>query len=129
MIAAEERLREALVRVAGDLGVGDVEVELERPRQKDHGDLSSNIAMKVAKKLGEKPRDIAAKIAGLLKLQGVGTIPDNVRIVFTPIHREEVRALVVEVRAFKPDFIAVDHHLVEFRIHAKGSGSGHVAED
>ena len=66
MIAAETRLREALTRVAGEMGAGDVEIELERPREKDHGDLSSNVAMRLAGKLKRKPRDVAQQIVDRL---------------------------------------------------------------
>ena len=68
MIAGAERLREALSRVAGELGAGDVEIELERPREKDHGDLSSNVAMRMAGKLKQKPRDVAKNIIEKLDL-------------------------------------------------------------
>jgi len=68
VIAGAERLREALSRVAGELGAGDVEIELERPREKDHGDLSSNVAMRMAGKLKQKPRDVAKNIVEKLDL-------------------------------------------------------------
>lgn len=38
-------------------------VVVEPPRDKAHGDLSTNAAMVVAKPLGQKPRDVAAAIA------------------------------------------------------------------
>jgi arginyl-tRNA synthetase len=38
-------------------------VGVEPPRDKAHGDLSTNAAMVVAKPLGQKPRDVAAAIA------------------------------------------------------------------
>ena len=34
----------------------DVEVTFERPRDPSHGDLATNIAMQIAKKLKRKPR-------------------------------------------------------------------------
>ncbi len=40
---------------------------MEPPRDPAHGDISTNIAMLSAKILGEKPRDIAQKLAGALK--------------------------------------------------------------
>ncbi len=40
---------------------------MEPPRDPGHGDISSNIAMLSAKILGEKPRDIAQKLADRLK--------------------------------------------------------------
>ncbi|MDQ1580249.1 MAG: arginyl-tRNA synthetase [Microbacteriaceae bacterium] len=39
------------------------DVALERPKNRDHGDWASNIAMKLAKPLGLNPRELAAEIA------------------------------------------------------------------
>ena len=47
--------------VALDLDVSDV--VLERPRNRDHGDWASNVAMRLAKKLGMNPRELAQRIA------------------------------------------------------------------
>ncbi|NYF10331.1 arginyl-tRNA synthetase [Leifsonia sp. AK011] len=44
-----------------ELTVADV--VLERPRNRDHGDWASNIAMKLAKPLGVNPRELAEEIA------------------------------------------------------------------
>ncbi len=57
-----EELREALARVAAGLGHQDVEVVLERPREAGHGDLATNLAMRLAKPLGRKPGDVAQTI-------------------------------------------------------------------
>ena len=42
------------------------DVPLERPRNRDHGDWASNIAMKLAKPLGVNPRELATEIAEAL---------------------------------------------------------------
>jgi arginyl-tRNA synthetase len=48
------------------------DVQLERPRNREHGDWASNIAMKLAKPLGVNPRELAEEIAGeAAKLDGV----------------------------------------------------------
>jgi arginyl-tRNA synthetase len=39
------------------------DVPLERPRNREHGDWASNIAMKLAKPLGVEPRELAQEIA------------------------------------------------------------------
>jgi arginyl-tRNA synthetase len=39
------------------------DVALERPKNRDHGDWASNIAMKLATPLGLNPRELAAEIA------------------------------------------------------------------
>ena len=48
---------------------------LERPRNRDHGDWASNIAMKLAKPLGANPRELADEIAvEAAKLPGVASV-------------------------------------------------------
>jgi arginyl-tRNA synthetase len=42
----------------------DAEPAFERPRDPAHGDLATNLAMQLAKRLKQKPRDIAEQIAG-----------------------------------------------------------------
>ncbi len=45
----------------------DAAVELEKPRDPAHGDLSTNVAMTTAKRLGRKPRDLAGELAAKLQ--------------------------------------------------------------
>jgi arginyl-tRNA synthetase len=55
------------------LGLDDV--QLERPRNREHGDWASNIAMKLAKPLGVSPRVLAEEIAAeAVKLPGVASV-------------------------------------------------------
>jgi arginyl-tRNA synthetase len=68
VIAGADRLREALAGVARDLGAADVEIVLERPRDAGHGDLSTNIAMKLAGILKQKPRAVAETVISRLNL-------------------------------------------------------------
>ena len=63
---APETIRAALAQAASQLGAPDVEIALERPRDATHGDIATNLALTLAKKLGQKPRAVADKlIAGL----------------------------------------------------------------
>ena len=63
---AHETLRAALTRAASQLGASDADVVLERPKDPAHGDLATNLALTLAKVLGQKPRVIAEQlIAGL----------------------------------------------------------------
>ncbi len=49
-------------------------VTIERPKNRDHGDWASNIAMKLAKSLGVNPRELAIEIATELhKADGVAS--------------------------------------------------------
>jgi arginyl-tRNA synthetase len=55
--------------------VSIADVPLERPRNRDHGDWASNIAMKLAKPLGVPPRELAEQIAaGLGAVEGVASV-------------------------------------------------------
>ncbi len=63
---APETIRAALAHAASRLGVSEVEVALERPRDPSHGDLATNLALTLAKTLGQKSRAVAERlIAGL----------------------------------------------------------------
>jgi arginyl-tRNA synthetase len=51
------------------------DVPLERPRNREHGDWASNIAMKLAKPLGANPRELAQQIADELgKVDGIAGV-------------------------------------------------------
>jgi arginyl-tRNA synthetase len=82
-----EQLSEAIVQALlklstdGSLALAEVptEVVVERPKNRDHGDWASNVAMQWAGKSGVKPRDFAellapelAKAAGVEKVEIAG---------------------------------------------------------
>lgn len=51
------------------------DVVLERPRNRDHGDWASNVAMRFAKRVGVAPRELATEIAGeLAETDGVAAV-------------------------------------------------------
>ena len=62
------------------LEVSDIpEIKIERPKSKDHGDFSSNIALMVAKPAGKNPREVAqllvddlSKNSGIKKIEIAG---------------------------------------------------------
>jgi len=57
------------------LGLEATDIVLERPRNRDHGDWSTNIAMRLAKRLGTNPRDLAQRIAdGLTQSEGIAGV-------------------------------------------------------
>lgn len=63
---AEER------RPGEPLPVSAADIVFERPRNREHGDWASNIAMRLAKQLGTNPRELAQQIAdGLGGVEGV----------------------------------------------------------
>jgi len=67
-VNAPDAIRAALLQAAARLGAPDVEVALERPRDPNHGDLATNLALTLAKTLGQKPRAIAERLVANLEL-------------------------------------------------------------
>lgn len=71
-------IRTALVEAvaAGDIRVDvPAEVRVERPRNRDHGDWSTNIALQLAKGAGMPPRDVATPLAERLgQVSGVKAV-------------------------------------------------------
>lgn len=75
---------ERIVAVATAEGVADAhaiasltaaDVVLERPKNRDHGDWASSIALKLAKPLGKNPREFAQAIAdGLVSVDGIAGV-------------------------------------------------------
>jgi arginyl-tRNA synthetase len=67
-----------LTRAAAGERAGEIapeDVTLERPRNRDHGDWASNVAMKLGKRLGFDPRAFATEIATkLAATEGVATV-------------------------------------------------------
>jgi arginyl-tRNA synthetase len=60
---AQHEIRVELERVAALLGAASgAVIELETPKEKGHGDLSTNLAMQLAKPLRAAPRAIAERI-------------------------------------------------------------------
>ena len=62
----------SLRAILSDLGVVVSEIHLERPRDPSHGDLATNLALKVASELGRAPREVAEEIAQRLNLETAG---------------------------------------------------------
>ena len=60
-------LNEALNNAVKALGVDDIDTVWEKPKHEGHGDRAANAAMRLAKSLKSKPRDIAEKLAESLE--------------------------------------------------------------
>jgi arginyl-tRNA synthetase len=62
----------AITKIAGERGQGGQQgltasdIVLDRPRNREHGDWASNIAMRMAKPFGTNPRELAQQIADAL---------------------------------------------------------------
>mgnify|MGYP004553059545 CR=1 FL=1 len=66
------------VESISDNALKDIEIEIETPKEKEHGDFSSNIAMKLARVLKTNPRAIAQKITDGIETDG--TYIDKIEI-------------------------------------------------
>ena len=66
----EDLLKNGLLAALEKYGVfeEDVDIVLEKPRDRSHGDLSTNLAMVLGKRLGKKPRELAGEIAAGIDL-------------------------------------------------------------
>ena len=68
-----ESVTQQLERIVETFGLGGaVSVQLERPRNPDHGDLSTNLALILAKRVGQKPQSLARDIISRLDLPAAG---------------------------------------------------------
>jgi arginyl-tRNA synthetase len=68
-----DSVTEQLERIVETFGLGGaVSVQLERPRNPDHGDLSTNLALILSKRVGEKPQTLAQTIIDRLDLAAAG---------------------------------------------------------
>ena len=67
-MTAQDTIRAALTAAAARLGASGVDVALERPRDPTHGDIATNLALTLAKTLGQKPRAIAERLVAALEV-------------------------------------------------------------
>ncbi len=67
-MTAQETIRAALRRAAERLGAPVPDVALERPREAEHGDVATNVALVLAKTLKAKPRAVAEQLVAALEL-------------------------------------------------------------
>jgi arginyl-tRNA synthetase len=87
---------------AGELSVDlPDEVRLDRPRKRDHGDWSTNLALQLAKQAGIAPREVATRLAARLgELPGVKSVevagPGFLNIVLDAAAAGELARTVVE---------------------------------
>jgi arginyl-tRNA synthetase len=106
--AGDDALRAELARAARSLGApADFAPLLERPRDPAFGDWASNVAMVLARTLGQKPRDLAQKLidavdkdaAGLASVEIAGPGFINFRL-----STDTVASGIARLLAAGPDF-------------------------
>ncbi len=88
----------------------DISIEVERARQKGHGDFASNIAMTLAKAVNRSPRELAEQIIGALstselvkKVEIAG--PGFINFYLSPVASLRI---VADILATKEDFGKTD---------------------
>ncbi|WP_298583569.1 arginine--tRNA ligase [uncultured Kocuria sp.] len=102
-LAVSACLQDAVAQ--GDLALADgarlPEVRIERPKNREHGDWATNIAMQLAKKVGRAPRDVAAVVRDRLQdTAGVAAVdvagPGFLNITLDAAAAGEIARTVVE---------------------------------
>ena len=90
---------------AGDLSVAvPAEVRVERPKQREHGDWSTNVALQLAKQAGRPPREVAALLADRLgEVPGIKSVdvagPGFLNVVLDAAAAGELARTIVEAGA------------------------------
>lgn len=69
---SEEAIRQAVQGALSGMGVEEVDVRLEQPKDPTHGDLATTIALTLARTLERPPREIAEEIASRIDTEGSG---------------------------------------------------------
>jgi arginyl-tRNA synthetase len=69
---AVEMLQREIARALHEMGVVDPAVGLERPRNPDHGDWATNVALTLAKSLQRAPRQIAEELVQRIDYAAAG---------------------------------------------------------
>jgi arginyl-tRNA synthetase len=104
----KEYLQNLVVSSLSTLGISaEVPITFEKPRQAEHGDLTTNIAMVLGKRIGRNPRQLADDILShmvidsslILKAETAG--PGFINIAFTDkFYRNELKRIVAEGGVF-----------------------------
>ena len=68
----EEAIRQAVQRALAEMGVEEADVHLEQPKDPSHGDLTTTVALTLAKTLRRPPRAIAEEMAALIVSKELG---------------------------------------------------------
>ncbi|MGI9257410.1 MAG: arginine--tRNA ligase [Gammaproteobacteria bacterium] len=131
----DQLLRETLSRLLGDnesLGPDDLEPQLERTRDAKHGDFTTNIALRLTKKLDKPPRDFAAELAAALpdsELVASSEIagPGFVNFTLTPeAYERELRTILAQGDRYGESAIGAGTRVLLEHTSANPTGPLHV---
>ncbi|MGN6611445.1 MAG: arginine--tRNA ligase domain-containing protein, partial [Angustibacter sp.] len=130
-----QAIRDVLLDVvrSGELSVAVPEtVRVERPRNRDHGDWATNIALQLAKGAGVPPRQLAEALAGrLADVPGVAKVdvagPGFLNVVLDAAAAGELARTIVEQGAAYGDNTALTGHVVNLEfVSANPTGPLHI---
>ncbi len=128
-------LRETLTRLIGEQDskqTADLEPQLERTRDSKHGDFTSNIALRVARKLSRPPREFAAEVVAAFpesplieKIQVAG--PGFINFTLAArAYEQELRTILAERDEYgRSEFGSQQRILLEY-VSANPTGPLHV---
>lgn len=137
LLAALKEVASGLARSLPEFNFSAVQATLEKPRQPEHGDIATNIALRLAKPLGLPPAKLGQEIAALLKNSALATGliqevevagPGFINIRLAPAARAQVLLEIAGApgefgrRPVSPDALSV---LIEF-VSANPTGPLHV---
>lgn len=97
-------LRSLVNEFGADVSVSDTDIALERPRNREHGDWASSVAMKFAKRFGKNPREFAQELATQLgSVDGIARVdvagPGFINITLDAASSGEIVRSIVEAGA------------------------------
>jgi arginyl-tRNA synthetase len=128
-----EPLTRQLEEIAVELTGSAMTVLMERPRNPDHGDLATNLALSLAKTLGKPPREVAAMLIERLDLPNAGVDtaeiagPGFINFRFANAQvQAQVAAIIAADAAFGRAPTTHQRYQVEF-VSANPTGPLHVA--
>jgi len=129
-----ERLKEQIEAIVSELAGADVPVRLERPRNPEHGDLATNVAMVLAGRLGRPPREVAEAIVerldrsqvGLASVEIAGPGFINFRFAET-VFQSQLASIVEADRAYGRSSSGAGRRVIVEFVSANPTGPLHVA--
>ena len=130
----QERLRHLLGDVVKQAfpDLGEVTIDVERPKNPEHGDFTTNVALQLAKRVGRKPREVAEMIRvglGAIDPQTTASIagPGFLNFVLPADKRfEVVRRALGEGAAFGRSRAHEGHKIMVEFVSANPTGPLHV---
>lgn len=94
-------LMQLMNSISPELDVQETDFALERPRNREHGDWASSVAMKFAKRIGKNPRELADTLAEKLRqVDGIADVdvagPGFINITLDAASSGEIVRTIVE---------------------------------